>query len=159
MKTAVAILGTFLIQFGHLIGADQIGFEGRSDSILVSDYAENPLINYYLKTTAFVDGYQHSKATLSVGSLPDDLGIVFNNARKAATDFVQYYEKNRLQKQNKLPFVVALANALQSNSFVSEDTKSHHALVEKVVSDPSRYLLSATEIAAYCEVMRSAERD
>ena len=154
MKNALSLLGIFLVQLVHLTASDATGFEGRSDSISISDYAENPLINYYLKIKPFFDGYQQSKTALDTGIVPKDLEMVLDNALKAGTDFVNYYEKNRLQTQNKLPFVVALASTLKRTSSLSKDTISKHDLIINMGSDPSRYLLSAVEIGAYCDVMR-----
>ncbi|HRJ72620.1 MAG TPA: hypothetical protein PLS03_10360 [Terrimicrobiaceae bacterium] len=158
MKTLFTILSICLFQVVSLIAADSAGFQGRSDSIPVSDYAENPLINYFLKISAFVDGYEQSKPALGTETVPRDLGVVFDNARKAAADFVEYYEKNRLQKQNKLPFVVALASTLQSNGLANQDNSSQLELMTTIGSNPSKYLLSSSEIAAYCDVMRAAEK-
>jgi hypothetical protein len=136
--------------------AGDVAFQSSS-GITVSDYADNPLVNYCLKIAAFQDGYQKCKALRMDDDTLTELRLIFDNARRAAADFVDYFERNKLQRPNKLPFVVALASTLRKSGMASRSEASPPGLMDSVGSEPSKFSLEPDALAAYCTMLARAE--
>lgn len=125
-----------------------------SDALVVSDYADNPLVGYSLKYAAFAGAYRSFAAG---GVSEKDMLATFAPAREAAERFLKYYEESkrsggRRERQNKLPFVVELNGALQSTLGDPQRSSSHMA---RVMADQEKFALSSTEVAAYIHLLQA----
>lgn len=114
------------------------------------------MVKYCIKITAFQDGYQECKALRMDDDKLAELRRVFDNARSAAADFVDYFERNKLQRPNKLPFVVALASTLRESGMASKSEASPPGLMDSVGSEPSKFSLEPDALGAYCTMLARA---